>query len=1070
MSGSRAIMLSLSVRDADVVRRELERMGTAGEAALKKLDDAARKASERGGAGGGLSPIATAASEVARSFEGIGARLGPLGAGLSALGAGGAAAAASLGAVALAATAAVRAGDELTQTLSRLTAAVGSQQAAVAVYDQLYRLSLQTGQAVGDTASAFARFSIATREVGGTNEQALALTRTLQQAAIVAGASGQEAASAALQLGQALASGVLQGDELRSLLEAMPNLAQALARELGVSVGELRRLGSEGQLTADRVMPALLRAGEQIREQFEQMPPSLARGFSAVSTATSRFLGELDRALGTSQSIAERLMGAARIIDRIRLRAGLGTAEENAATAQQVSESRVATLRADITRLQAQLDGREIDGVRTAMPSGTRSQIERQLAERREQLEREEQVLREALEERNRLAREADEVRQAEEASAGLRRVDNERRRNAQQTQELEEALDRRVRAQREYDEAVRRIERARFLGEGAGGVSQQRADELLRAARERFDQAVSSGSSRQAERASADADAHVRAWEQAQERLANQREAEERRELERRERENERTTDSITSYLANSFTDAFRETGGGFRALLRSMQQMALATPIRLGIEAVARPIVSSIVSDVAGAGGISSLLGLSGLGSSISSALGFGGLGTSLSGFLAAPLFGEAALTSATNSALGSMGGMLGPAAPAQLGLGGVTIGQALGGIGGGFMIGSTLGGMIARTPAQRTNANIGAGAGAAAGALIGSIIPGIGTVIGGLIGGALGGAGGGLFGPSRRNVAYHQVIEVGEDGLLRLGGSGQKHAGAQLDALRQQTAQEIAAINSQLQALGLRASGSAVIGADRADPSRPATLSAALSQFTISSNDARVQGAIARAGGSLASFTVAQEAASLAQQLDAFAQSVKDAADPLGVVRRQFDAVRATAERLGFGLEEVNQAQERALQQAREQLMRPVTASISSLADFALRLRTANDNAGTPMSRLAAADAEFSRTVTAALSGDAQALSRVQSSAETFRTLSREVFGTGSGFVEAERRIIDALDQIGSLGSDALTASVLASETRNQTDTLVDALARLQAEVTALRREVQQGSNNPLTARAA
>jgi tape measure domain-containing protein len=493
-------MLSLNVRDADVVRRELEKMGAAGEAALKRLDDAARRASERGGAGGGLSPLATAAGEVARSFESMGSRLGPLGAGLSALGVGGAAAAAGIGAIGIAAVAAARAGDELTQTLSRLTAATGNQQAAVAVYDQLYRLSLQTGQSVADTASAFSRFTIATRAVGGTNEQALALVRTLQQAAIVAGASGQEAASAALQLGQALASGVLQGDELRSLLEAMPNLAEALAKQLGVSIGELRKMGSEGQLTADRVMPAILRAGEQIREQFEQMPPSLSRGFSAVSTATARFLGELDRALGTSQSIAERLMGASRIIDGIRLRAGLGTAEENAANTQAVAEDRVRTLRADITRMESSLNAQDADGVRTAMPSGARSQLERQLQERREQLALEEQVVREALEERNRLARQADDVRQAEEVTASGRRIENERRRNSQQTRELEEALDKRARAEREYQETVQRIERARLLGEGAGGVSPSRADELLRAARERRDQA--SGAAAEAERA----------------------------------------------------------------------------------------------------------------------------------------------------------------------------------------------------------------------------------------------------------------------------------------------------------------------------------------------------------------------------------------------------------------------------------------------------------------------------------------------------------------------------------------------------------------------------------------
>jgi hypothetical protein len=322
---------------------------------------------------------------------------------------------------------------------------------------------------------------------------------------------------------------VLQGDELRSLLEAMPNLAEALAKQLGVSVGELRKMGSEGQLTADRVMPAILRAGEQIREQFEQMPPSLSRGFSAVSTATARFLGELDRALGTSQSIAERLMGASRIIDGIRLRAGLGTAEETAANTQAVAEDRVRALRSDITRMESALNAQDADGVRTAMPSGARSQLERQLQERREQLALEEQVVREALEERNRLARQADDVRQAEEVTASQRRIENERRRNSQQTRELEEALDKRARAEREYQETVQRIERARFLGEGAGGVSPSRADELLRAARERRDQA--SGAAAEAERAARESERITEMVNRAVERDTQERERNRQRE-----------------------------------------------------------------------------------------------------------------------------------------------------------------------------------------------------------------------------------------------------------------------------------------------------------------------------------------------------------------------------------------------------------------------------------------------------------------------------------------------------------------------------------------------------------
>ena len=75
---------------------------------------------------------------------------------------------------------------------------------------------------------------------------------------------------------------MLQGDELRSVLENMPLLAEALAKALGVSLGELRKLGSEGKLTADRVFPALLRAIEQVGAELDKAPASLSRAFGQL--------------------------------------------------------------------------------------------------------------------------------------------------------------------------------------------------------------------------------------------------------------------------------------------------------------------------------------------------------------------------------------------------------------------------------------------------------------------------------------------------------------------------------------------------------------------------------------------------------------------------------------------------------------------------------------------------------------------------------------------------------------------------------------------------------------------
>jgi hypothetical protein len=299
-----------------------------------------------------------------------------------------------------------------------------------------------------------------------------------------------------------------------------------------------------------------------------------------------------------------------------------------------------------------------------------------------------------------------------------------------------------------------------------------------------------------------------------------------------------------------------------------------------------------------------------------------------------------------------------------------------------------------------------------------------------------------------------------------MLAAGNAGQKRAGEQLTALQQQTAQQMAAINQQMAALGLRASGRVDLGANVRGHTQIGSLNDVTTQLRLTAADARIQGAIDRTGGDTfgGQLGAAQSADALAKQLEAFAQAARDAADPLGAVRRQFDGVRDSAQRLGFGLDEVQAAQDRAIREATARLVAPVAGGLDGLADYARSLRTANDNTGNPLSRLAAAEAEFERISAAARGGDAAAIGRVQAAAEQFRGLSRQVFGTGQGFASAEDRIIATLEQIGSVGADALTASVLQATQREQTDTLVAALARLQEEVGRLRADVRQANANP------
>ena len=124
-----------------------------------------------------------------------------------------------------------------------------------------------------DTASAISKLSInAADAFSGGEDEVIAFSETVNKMFTLSGTTATEASAAMLQLTQAMGSGVLRGDELNSIFEQSPLIIQTIADSLGVSVGEIRNLASEGKITADVVKNAILGASDEINEQFESMP------------------------------------------------------------------------------------------------------------------------------------------------------------------------------------------------------------------------------------------------------------------------------------------------------------------------------------------------------------------------------------------------------------------------------------------------------------------------------------------------------------------------------------------------------------------------------------------------------------------------------------------------------------------------------------------------------------------------------------------------------------------------------------------------------------------------------
>lgn len=136
------------------------------------------------------------------------------------------------------------------------------------------------------------------------SEEEIATATNLVAKAMKAGGAGvQEQQAAIQQLGQALSSGVLQGDELRSLRENAPVLADAIAKEFKVTIGELKDLGAEGKLTSDRVFRAIINAQAGIESQFDKTNQTISDGLTTLGNSVTEFVGKLFESTGATKAI-----------------------------------------------------------------------------------------------------------------------------------------------------------------------------------------------------------------------------------------------------------------------------------------------------------------------------------------------------------------------------------------------------------------------------------------------------------------------------------------------------------------------------------------------------------------------------------------------------------------------------------------------------------------------------------------------------------------------------------------------------------------------------------------------
>ncbi|HCL3955953.1 TPA: tape measure protein, partial [Pseudomonas aeruginosa] len=140
--------------------------------------------------------------------------------------------------------------DAWTNLQNRLRLVTSTQAQLAAVTDDVYRIAQLTSSALDSTATVYQRFAQNADRLNISQRQVASLTDTVAKSIAISGASAQSAEAALVQFGQALASGVLRGEEFNSVSEQAPALLKAIADGLNVNIGELRKMANEGQLTA----------------------------------------------------------------------------------------------------------------------------------------------------------------------------------------------------------------------------------------------------------------------------------------------------------------------------------------------------------------------------------------------------------------------------------------------------------------------------------------------------------------------------------------------------------------------------------------------------------------------------------------------------------------------------------------------------------------------------------------------------------------------------------------------------------------------------------------------------
>ncbi|ELY7207168.1 tape measure protein, partial [Acinetobacter baumannii] len=170
--------------------------------------------------------------------------------------------------------------------------------------EDTFRIAQKTYSAWDSVLQVYQRFSDNAKTLNLTMDDTARLTETVSKAVAISGASAEAADAALVQFGQALASGTLRGEELNSVMEQTPALAKAIAKGMGITVGELRSVAAEGKITSQEIVKALKNVQDEVDTLFAKTDITIGQSLTLLNNEITKFVGEAGKGSGAAQALS----------------------------------------------------------------------------------------------------------------------------------------------------------------------------------------------------------------------------------------------------------------------------------------------------------------------------------------------------------------------------------------------------------------------------------------------------------------------------------------------------------------------------------------------------------------------------------------------------------------------------------------------------------------------------------------------------------------------------------------------------------------------------------------------